>query len=237
MKAPVLFPLLTLCISLWAAPLTAMDLGEFEKIANALEPSGFGAPSEVCDEDGELIAIFQKGKQFLRMKAAPGHRRARFDNPYLFEGHSAEFASIDGQSILIVYLKALDTLLTIHSNSLSTKAELEDLTRKTGLLTKLPAAVAWPSEIPQNQRVAGRVLRVEKDPSQAEGYSTDYTITMLMSPELRKSFDAMLSKEEHSGGYLFFKDQTTLSHNRGEIEDLSRSSSDGDKVVFTYSIP
>ncbi len=214
---------------------------EFEAIVKSLKVTGFSSVSEITEEQGEYAeyqAYFISGNEMFSVKLEPRKGGPTWSSqPYLLDGKKAEFAVTGNLSMLFVDLPAIESVLTLISNKIKDKQQLEQIARKTGLLEKTPKAVAWPSEIPVAYRPDCTIVSSKKYESDVDGYTTDFVITVVMDDKLKASIRRLRSAYEDNGHYIAFPDATLLTTRFGELDDLNSCCENGEKIELTFNLP
>ncbi len=214
---------------------------KFSEMVKTLKISGFPTLSEITEEEGEYAeyqAYFLTGNDMFSVKLEPRKGGPNWSSsPYLLDGKKAEFAVSGNLSMLFIDLPAIESVLTLISNKIKEKQQLEQIAQKTGLLEKTQKSVAWPSEIAAAYRPDCVIVDIERVESTIDGITTEYFLTVLMSEGLKQSVKKLRNQYEDNGHYIVFPDRSALTSQYGELGDLDDCCADNEKVVISFQIP
>lgn len=241
MKPSLLPSLLLTGLTLLTQNALAIDVEKMTNLTQALTIEGFGTPDSVDTEDDTVIATYQKGKDFLRIKIETRSSAPNWDTrTYLFEGNETEFAQVSNMGMLVIDLKKSESILTLSSNRITDQQALEMIARQTGLLNASLDSVAWPDPVPQAYRIHGKVIEAGVFESDLDGYNTVCEITFMVDDVFKNAYSGMLSQyrdADTSLDYIVFPDTSMLTQPYAELEELLKIHSNGDQVTLSYYIP
>lgn len=214
---------------------------QFTEKVSVLKIQGFsGKPQfESDDDEGEYSAYFIQGGESVVIKLEARHYPPAWTTGrYKLDGKDAEYGSLPNMGILTVDLPDTYSILNIGSTRIRDKAALEQIARQTGLMQITPVSAAWPVQIPDAYRLSGVLLETSAGSgSDADGFSNQISVTLIMSRQLKYSLIEMAEKYTDEGDFLRFPNGMILNYPFSEIESIDEMYRDNDELTFIYYIP
>lgn len=213
---------------------------QFKEKVSSVNIPGFSGKPQFDDElDDEYQAAFIQGSDVFMITIEARHNPPVWmGSPYDLEGKSAEFVVMGNLGMLMIDLPEVFSTLTLASTKIKEKSTLERIARDTGLMDIKPASIAWPSSIPVDYRLSGTLLEAfDSSGSDADGFSREVRVTLIMSNELKLSLTEMAARFVDEGNFLRFPNGIILNYPFSDIEDLDDMYSDYDEIRFLYYVP
>jgi hypothetical protein len=159
------------------------------------------------------------------------------DKPYEFEDVQVEYTEFREMKLFNADLKFINAVLTISSTGNHNKKDLESFFKSSGLAKIKPAAANWPSEIPLEYRVKGRIIEITISETGTE-FKSLISVTAQMDETLNKSYKSLLNTYGEGESFINLPNGIIFSPPFGDVvEDLYDKKNDGELLKFQYHIP
>ncbi len=209
-----------------------------EKVRGMNIPGFSGRPQFETDEEDEFQAAFMQGGNILLITLNARHRPPTWSaSTYKLDGKDAEYVFRSGMGTLAIDLPETYSVLTIGSNKIKDKADLEQIARQTGLMQIAPVSVAWPASVREEYRLKGVLLEASQGPDHYVGLRYMVQATLQMSSQVKESLLELMDRYEDQGDFLQFPDGTILNYPFSDIESIDEMYGENVKITFTYYIP
>lgn len=211
-----------------------------EHVSKASIP-GFTMPPELenLEDEGEFMAAYVAGNDVFMIKIETRWNTPWDTPPYHVDGKAAEFYIFNELAMLMIDLPELNSILTVGSNKIKNKTDLEEIARQTGFLQLEPTTVSWPGLIPEEYRIEGTLIEASEGEDFDTGiFSYQVHVTLVMSPLLKQSLYDLMEKYDGSEEmFVKFPDGTILNFPFHSIDEIDGYYAKDSWIKFVYYIP
>jgi len=211
----------------------------FKKEISQVRISGFsGNPTFEDEDEGEFSAFWTNGNDVLVIKLETRYYPPVMNiAPYKFENKNSDFALIGELAVLIIDLPEVHAVLSIASNKIKDKKQLETIAKQSNLLNIKPKTVEWSQRIPQKFRLKGTLLETNDGLSSLPDFSYEVNLTIVSDNASKQSFRQLISEYGDDGGFTRFPDGIILNHPFSDIEDIDDFYPEHSEIRVVYYIP
>lgn len=232
------------CFLLWLKPITQaqkvpLSFETFSEQINIFDAnycSGVVAIREVNDQYEAVIQLDSTRLLMIKMQPADlSINASAAGENYQWQGMEANFFSMERMSYLLVTHQSKLFALKLGVDDLVEKSFLERAMQATGLLQWGSLAINWPEQIPDSLRIAEKIIKIEIEKSEAEGFEDEIHVFFMRSPKLMEEVKKLATTYTNHDDFIALPQMILVFHG-GTISKFLSEINETELVQFTYYI-